>query len=562
MDRPSVYAKSAREGIVSTILTSVLLSATALMSVTWSQSAQSSDDATMRHLGQYLMSVGQKQYDGGSYDQAVMTLQMADKRKDYLDPVEQRKLQSLLEKARAAERRRVLAVRQAAEDSRRKGDVAAARAHLESIKNSQVLTEKERLEIADALRVMGPGTPANTVGATGSLPAAPTSKPPEVQAGTGMAPGQGLTSSIATQYYEALKAYRADDLNAAQAGFTKVLQNESLSAPLVSAVRGYLAEIEAKQGQGQPPMMGSGLAGIVPAVGVTALANTPAAASQTDSNAPADANKPATPAQPAQSEVDRIAELYTRSWELYSQGELAAARQGFVEVAKSGLFKGAEGRRPEDYIATIDRLLAAQAAQPAAAPVAATPAPASTPVIPAPTPVAVTPSPAPTTVTPVTPASVPEPNVTVLAAATPAPEQGGSIEAINRKRSIIRSYTEAAVNDAVAQAQKLIAQGQFDAAADRVADAQRKVNEAQFYLGEELYKQYTQRLSQTADRIQEARSAREKELAEQKHQEAAKAQSELRTQAEMDRQNRIKELMAAREGLLEAAAVSSVRRPA
>ena len=77
MDRPSVYAKSAREGIVSTILTSVLLSATALMSVTWSQSAQSSDDATMRHLGQYLMSVGQKQYDGGSYDQAVTTLQMA-----------------------------------------------------------------------------------------------------------------------------------------------------------------------------------------------------------------------------------------------------------------------------------------------------------------------------------------------------------------------------------------------------------------------------------------------------------------------------------------------------
>ena len=55
MDRRSVYAKSAREGIVSTILISVLLSATALMSVTWSQTAQSSDDAsTMASSGSVL----------------------------------------------------------------------------------------------------------------------------------------------------------------------------------------------------------------------------------------------------------------------------------------------------------------------------------------------------------------------------------------------------------------------------------------------------------------------------------------------------------------------------
>jgi Ca-activated chloride channel family protein len=142
-----------------------------------------------------------------------------------------------------------------------------------------------------------------------------------------------------------------------------------------------------------------------------------------------------------------------------------------------------------------------------------------------------------------TPTAVPEPNVTPLAAAATAPEQGGSIEAINRRRSIIRSYTEAVVNDAVAPAPKLIAQGQFDTAADRVAEAQRKVNEAQFYLGEELYRQYTQRLSQTADRIQEARTAREKESAGQRRQETARAQVELRHPEEMDRQNRIKELM-------------------
>ena len=77
----------------------------------------------------------------------------------------------------------------------------------------------------------------------------------------------------------------------------------------------------------------------------------------------------------ATSDVERIAELYSRSVELYSQGELAAARQGFVEVQKSGLFKGAEGKRPEDYIATIDRLQAGS--QPTQVPAQPTPVPAA-----------------------------------------------------------------------------------------------------------------------------------------------------------------------------------------
>ena len=95
---------------------------------------------------------------------------------------------------------------------------------------------------------------------------------------------------------------------------------------------------------------------VPPAVGVTALANTPV-----------DPNAQAVPAAaPSQSEVERIADLYARSLELYSQGELVAARQGFAEVAKSGLFRAPEGKRPEDFIATIDRLQAAQSpAQPA-----------------------------------------------------------------------------------------------------------------------------------------------------------------------------------------------------
>jgi len=478
-----------------------------------------------------MMGIGQKQYDSGSYDQAQKTFQMAQVYKDYLDPVEQRKLQSLQAKAGSAavERKRVLEAKQAADESRRKGDAVAARARLESIKNSEFLTEQERLEVANALR--GPGVPipapAVSVAAadkTRNSPVAPASKTPELQASASTAPSPNVINSVATEYYESVKAYRAGDLPTAKQGFTKVLQNQALDPQMAETVRGYLSEIEARQNNSQPALLAGMPARTLPAVGVTALAN-----------APADANAAAAPAaQPPQSDVERIADLYTRSLELYSQGELAAARQGFVEVAKSGLFKGQAGKRPEDYIATIDRLLAAApAAQPT--PVAAAPAPVPPTVVP--------PAPAPTIATP-----VPAPSGSVVTSRQPvtepsAPEQGNSIDVINRRKNIIRSHTEAVVNDAVTQAQKSIAEGEFNAAMDRVMDAQRVVNEAQFYLGEDLYKQHTQRLNQTADRIRNAQAEKAKQLAAQKRQEAAQAQSDLRTQAEKDRANRIKELM-------------------
>jgi len=61
---------------------------------------------------------------------------------------------------------------------------------------------------------------------------------------------------------------------------------------------------------------------------------------------------------PSQSDEKRIQQLYEKSWTLYSEGQLEAARAGFVEVRDSGLFTARPGQRPEDYIATIDGLLA------------------------------------------------------------------------------------------------------------------------------------------------------------------------------------------------------------
>jgi len=117
LDRPSVYAKSVRKGTISTILTVVSLTAACLVHVTPSPAAQGNEDATLRPMVQHIVGVGQQQYDRGYYSEAVKTLEAAQKYAQYLDPVEQRKLASLRDKAGKAvtERNRIVEARQAAE---------------------------------------------------------------------------------------------------------------------------------------------------------------------------------------------------------------------------------------------------------------------------------------------------------------------------------------------------------------------------------------------------------------------------------------------------------------
>jgi len=516
LDRPSVYAKSVRKGTVSTILVSVLLIAACLVQVTPSPAAQGGDDATMRHMVQYTMSVGQRQYDRGDYGEALKTLLSVHEYVQYLEPVEQRKFQSLREKAgRAAqERQQILEARQVADQLTRKGDVVAARARLASIKDSEFLTDAERQEIARALNppapsaLTGGGAPSRA-GAIATV-SAPTQ---DVQNGAGSALEQYKTG-IAETYRKSVTAYHEGDFKTAKEGFAKVLRSGLVSADMADTIRARLAEIdavEAGQAAGRPVLPVEASAQIVPMAGTTTPASTPL-------NFRAQ-NSTAGPVAPG--ERERIQELYNRSRELYIQGELAAARQGFAEVARSGLISAPPGLRPEDYVAQIDQQLAAQGA----------PAPSQ----PA----------APSQMVPVTPAPTNGPSVTPPAG-QPVPMNngdGGFIEEINRRRNIVRSFTENTVNDAVDQAQMLMAQGDFASARARVENATRVVNENQAYLGAELYRQHTQRLDQTAGRIREAETQRETQLAGQRRQESADAQRRLRVQAEEDRQRRIDELI-------------------
>ncbi|MEN6577642.1 MAG: hypothetical protein ABFD90_14960, partial [Phycisphaerales bacterium] len=500
-----------------TILALVLLAAACLVNPSSSLAAQGADDATMRRMVQYIVTVGQQFYDRGSYSEAEKTFQKAQDYAQHLDPVEQRRLESLRVKAGKAvtERQRIEEARQAAERLNRAGDVPGARARLESIKDSEFLTDQERQEVAGMLRGVSPSpvpAVASVAAPASGDPASPASEVAgttsvdslkEVQLVAGDPLGQSK-SSIAETYYRSMLAYQSGDLKTAREGFTRVLQSGQMPTAMADSIRGYLARIEVSEAGkevGRPVPLADVSTQAMPGIGGIEPVNTPS-------------NFRAQNTSAGQGESERIQELYNRSRGLYIQGELVAAREGFAEVARSGMISAPPGLRPEDYIAQIDQQMASQAVPSLSNQTTSVPM-----------------------MTPVT-----EQGVTALSS-QPSPGDGGFVEEINRRRNTIRAYAENIVNDSIAQAQKFMAQGDFASARDRVDNAVRVVNDYKLYLEGELYKQHMKRLSETSDRIGEAEAQKDKQLAEQKRQDAVEEQRQYRDQAEEDRQKRISELM-------------------
>ncbi len=476
---------------MSLVLASILLTATVFAQVNPSQNVSDGDEAVMRRLAQYFNRVGTEQYELGYYIEAKKTFQMAQGYAEYLEPVEQKKLASMLEKSglAAIERQKVLEQRLAAVQLYQQGDSAAARSHLEAIKDSKFLTEDERVEIQLSLRQLDAASAGSTPDKGDSLRAATPAVEPVVAE---KAPEQStlgrFKNRIAETYYESVKAYHAGDYETARVGFNEVLESGVMPVTMTEDIRGYLADMEgAKSGRKATAEKVS-----MTEVSASELAQA-SAADITGMPTAYDAQ------EGQQGEAARMKQLFDSSWELYSRGELKAAREGFVKVAQSGLYTADPGKRPEDYIETIDRLLASsEATSPAAA----------------------------------------QTNLN-----TANQDQGSFIDVINRRRSIIRSHAQAVVGDAVSQAEGFVAENQFNKARESVDIARRVINENQLHLGDELYNQYNQRLNDMAQRIDKAESAHKAQLAEQKRQEAIKVDEEIREQAEQDRQQRIDEYL-------------------
>jgi tetratricopeptide (TPR) repeat protein len=471
-----------------------LLSVTVFAQVGPSQSGQGSDDAMMRQLVQYFMRVGTEQYERGYYIEAEKTFQMAQGYGEFLEPLERRKLESMLEKSglAAIERKHALAAKQTGEELLGSGQLGAARRACR--RQEQRVPDRQGAlgswlgSTSDRNGVLRRWAPLRADGA----PANPTvGQASDNQTGGTL---DRSKSQIAELYYQSVKAYHTGDFETARAGFAQVLDSGMMPAPMVQTIQGYLQDMDGASqgaGAGQPIALSGSSSVALTSSDLAVMPTVYPAAGAAAGRLP-------------QSDRQRIEQLYNRSWEMYSEGELEAAREGFVEVAESGLFTAPEGRRPEDYIATIDRLLA----------VSQSPAYSSQRQAAAPS-----------------------------NAAGTADAQGGFIEVINRRRNIIRSHMQAVVSDAADRAQTFMAQGEFEKAREPIDEAQRLVNQNQLHLGDELYRQHSGRLSGVLEAIGQAEVARDQQLAEQKRMEAVEAQQRLRREAETDRQQKIDELL-------------------
>jgi len=263
----------------------------------------------------------------------------------------------------------------------------------------------------------------------------------------------------------------------------------------------------------------------------------------------------------------QVVELYSRSMNYYRTGQVEKAREGFIQVINSGLIPPPMAKTLQAYVARIDSILGPRQIEVKPLPLekekpqqkllepvpsqgeGATVAPVIEPLVQQKAQLEPEPQvqqkaqlePEPqVTLQPGKPA------VEIFAAPEVAPqetEQGSYIEQINRRRSIIRSHTQAVVSDAVDKAQRYMSQGQFDKAKEVIEGAQAVVENNQLQLGDDLFKSYSSELSQLGQKISQATQENARQLDEQKHSEATEAQRLFREQMEAEKQKRIASLM-------------------
>ncbi len=243
-----------------------------------------------------------------------------------------------------------------------------------------------------------------------------------------------------------------------------------------------------------------------------------------------------------------IAQLYNQSIDYYNAGELEKARAGFLEISKSGLMVAPVGSRAEDYLVKIDTALAERVMQqpdytrPGAAEIEEELFGAADQTAMEAGLAAVE---EPVTAQPGYDVGIGVSAVTAepVTEAPQAPEgDGGYIEVIKRRQNILRSHTEAVVNDALAKARSYQSENEFDQAKKSIEYAQNIVNKNRLHLGQEQFERYGEELQRMRDEIALAQSAAQTQAAQAARIAAEQAQKEIRDQMEQDRKNRIGEL--------------------
>ncbi|MHC4752040.1 MAG: type II secretion system protein GspD [Planctomycetota bacterium] len=239
-----------------------------------------------------------------------------------------------------------------------------------------------------------------------------------------------------------------------------------------------------------------------------------------------------------------VVTLFYSSMVAYRTGQLEKAREGFVKVAASDLIPAPMKKTIESYLAEIDKILPKRATR---EPVREEGKLETIALI------------EPEIIKPeVAELELVEPEVIKLEASAPkvvmsrpvTPKvplpvisQNSYIEQINRKRNILRTYTGTVVNDAIVKAYSYMDQGRFDKAKKAVETAEFVVNENQVHLGDELFKEHSDKLKALTEEINEKETEKAQQLEQEKRKAAIEAQQQFREQMEVERQQRIDDLM-------------------
>jgi tetratricopeptide (TPR) repeat protein len=214
-----------------------------------------------------------------------------------------------------------------------------------------------------------------------------------------------------------------------------------------------------------------------------------------------------------------VTDLYNRSIELYRAGDLEKAREGFAEVAKSGLLVTPKGQSPEDYLLQIDSILTAQLKpESSEKPVSKQMSP---PEENEPGPSAVSDNtdntgiseldllkPSPATQDNEQQNQNPQEEIADVTSAAEPPSVAERPESkqdkAKAKEKIIRTYTGAVVESAETRAEAYIGKGELNKAVTVIHNAASVVRENRPIIGDELFIQYSSRLKVLTDKIIEA----------------------------------------------------------
>jgi len=200
----------------------------------------------------------------------------------------------------------------------------------------------------------------------------------------------------------------------------------------------------------------------------------------------------------AKKEAERI---YKRSVDEYRGGEFEKAREGFVKVAETGLLVTAAGEAPEDYLMRINGVLQKEAA-----------------------------------LSELREAKRQEPltmagmgpieeelsgggsgskgqmeragdvnDAEIVAIAEPTTGQVSRMNEVERRSNIVRGYTKAVIGDVRAKVEDHLSRGEFGFAKKELARAVQVVRRNRRYLGEGLFREYSEQVKGLEGRIAEAR---------------------------------------------------------